>query len=117
MTKLRNESKAPFQITKLFVKICHAIFIYLPYLIKEMLISAIHVAKLVLNPKDMNPGLMKIEDMPSGKIGKVIYANSITLTPGTYTITLDSGEMLVHYIDRSSEENKEMKQKIEEMLC
>lgn len=34
-------------------------------------------------------------------LSRVIYANSITLTPGTVTVSLDEGELLVHSLTES----------------
>jgi multicomponent Na+:H+ antiporter subunit E len=35
-------------------------------------------------------------------MGHVIYANSITLTPGTITVTLENGDMMIHALTREA---------------
>ncbi|MGB7206276.1 MAG: Na+/H+ antiporter subunit E, partial [Anderseniella sp.] len=35
------------------------------------------------------------------EIGQVIYGNSITLTPGTITVDIENGELLVHALTQA----------------
>ena len=50
---------------------------------------------LAIEPK-LSPRLFTVPNPPRTELGKVIFANSITLTPGTVTITLGEEEILVH---------------------
>ena len=50
---------------------------------------------LAIEPK-LSPKLFTVPNPPRTDLGKVIFANSITLTPGTVTITLGENEILVH---------------------
>ncbi len=87
----------------------HKIFHYLIWLIGQIAISSFHVTKLVWgNAKDISPSLDKVslKDIPADK--RVLYANSITLTPGTLSVDLDENEISVHALESSSiEELKE----------
>lgn len=50
---------------------------------------------LAIEPK-LSPTMFTVPNPPRTDLGKVIFANSITLTPGTVTITLSEHEILVH---------------------
>ena len=45
--------------------------------------------------------LVRVETSQKGTLGRVIYANSITLTPGTVSVRLDEGAILVHALDEN----------------
>jgi multicomponent Na+:H+ antiporter subunit E len=63
----------------------------------EVLKSNIHVAVIVLKKKmPINPGF-DIVRMPLKKeLNQALYANAITLTPGTLTVDIVEGGILVH---------------------
>lgn len=50
---------------------------------------------LAVEPK-LSPRLFTVPNPPRSSVGKVIFANSITLTPGTVTVDLREDEILVH---------------------
>ena len=54
-------------------------------------------AKSGLNPKlPISPCLIRLRASQSTDLGQVIYANSITLTPGTITLDVRDDIILVH---------------------
>ncbi len=68
---------------------------------KDFLISVLkanlQVAYLVLNPRlPINPGIIRFNPGIRLVTGRVLLANSITLTPGTLTIFCTEEEMMVH---------------------
>lgn len=70
---------------------------YWPWLIKEIILANIDVAKAILGmTDDVKPSVFKIKASQLSDLGKTIYANSITLTPGTVAIALDDDEMTIH---------------------
>ena len=72
---------------------------YLVFLVKEIIMSNIAVAKIVLNPKmPISPGIVKFKTPLKKDIFKVFLANSITLTPGTFTIDIIDDYYYVHAI-------------------
>lgn len=72
---------------------------YTPWLLLEIMKSSIDVAKLTLAPSlPINPVLFPARASQDSDLGQVIYANSITLTPGTISIDLEPGSILVHAI-------------------
>lgn len=96
-----------------------AIVSYWPWLIKEIILSAWTVTKLILHPRlPISPTL--IEFVPSQKtdLGLVVHANSITLTPGTIAIEVEPGRMLVHALTRDGAgglQNSEMDRRCSEL--
>jgi multicomponent Na+:H+ antiporter subunit E len=73
------------------------IFGYYLWLIKEIIKANITVVKHIwLGEKSISPTLKKIKISQQTDMGKVIYANSITLTPGTVAIDLVDNEITVH---------------------
>lgn len=74
---------------------------YFFILLKEIIFSNIHVAKIVLS-KDMkiSPQFTNIRTSIKGNNNRVILANSITLTPGTLTAQLDDDTLLVHCLEK-----------------
>ena len=70
---------------------------YTLMLIKEILISNFNVAKIVLSPRmEISPTIVKIKTKIKSDFHKTIFANSITLTPGTLTISMNKDEIAVH---------------------
>ena len=70
---------------------------YTPWLLKEIVKSNILVALIILNPKlPISPCLIRLRASQSTDLGQVIYANSITLTPGTITLDVRDDIILVH---------------------
>lgn len=53
---------------------------------------------------DLSPRLFRVSAGQKTDFGRTIYANSITLTPGTVTVDLDSGEFIVHALLESMSE-------------
>ena len=74
---------------------------YIVLLIKEVIISNITVAKIVLSPKmEISPEVVKFESSLKSEILRVVLANSITLTPGTITIDMQGGIYTVHCLKK-----------------
>lgn len=76
---------------------------YFIILIIEIFKANIDIIKLVLskNPK-ISPTLKTIKVDLNSRISLVALANSITLTPGTITVSMNKNELLIHAI---TEEN------------
>ncbi len=70
-------------------------------ILKEIFVSSLTTTKLIwLNPSSINPCISWIEC--SSKQNRVLYANSITLTPGTMTIYIKDNKLLVHALNTQS---------------
>jgi len=76
--------------------------IYCGWLLKEILISSIAVVKIAFRKNlRIQPSLELIDTIQKNTIGIVAYANSITLTPGTVTLSTEDNHLLVHALDIS----------------
>ena len=69
--------------------------VYTIWLFKEIIKANIDTAKIIIlnNP---NPQNFRVKSTQKTEAGKVMYANSITLTPGTVTTQLDEDVLEVH---------------------
>lgn len=76
---------------------------YWPWLLKEIAKSAIEVSRLILDPRmPIDPSVLTIRGSQRTELGLVVYANSITLTPGTVTIALDGDRLTIHALTRGA---------------
>ncbi len=86
-----DEEGAPAQLG--FRPLTH----YAPWLIKEIVVSNFAVAKIILSRKmPLNRTIVTLPMGPKTELGRVILANSITLTPGTVSIYLDGDKVTIH---------------------
>ena len=75
---------------------------YIFWLLKEMLILTMHVVKLAWSRNlKIIPVIEPIKSIQQSDEGVVLYANSITLTPGTVTVNVVDNALLVHALDVS----------------
>ena len=75
------------------------IFAYWIWLSWEIVKSNIEVARHILDPAlPISPCLIRVKASQKSELGHVIYANSITLTPGTVSMLVQDRTILVHAI-------------------
>lgn len=80
-------------------------FGYICWLGKEITKANIDVARIILTPRlPISPVMVWVPATQRTDVGKVIYANSITLTPGTVSVAVTDDEILVHAITREAGE-------------
>lgn len=79
---------------------------YLPWLFFQIFVANIHVMRLTFHPNMMaliDPKIIRFKSRFEHEMSHFIFANSITLTPGTITIYVSNdGEYAVHAIDKKS---------------
>lgn len=76
---------------------------YATWLLGRIIMAALHVSRIVLDPKmPLSPRFIKHRTLLDNDYAKVIFGNSITLTPGTITAELRGSELVVHQIDDAS---------------
>lgn len=81
---------------------------YIAILIKEIIMANIAVSHMILTSKEvMEPVLVKFRTNLKTETARVLLANSITLTPGTITVSLEEDELVVHCLDKSLAEGME----------
>lgn len=96
------------QKEKIFFKKFFAFIRYAFVLIKEIVKANLAVIHMILTTKEeMEPVLVKFHTDLKTETARVILANSITLTPGTITVSLEGNEYLVHCLDKSLAEGME----------
>lgn len=79
--------------------------VYVWILVLEILKANIGVMNLILSPKyEAEPKIVRFRTDLKTDTARVILANSITLTPGTITVTLEKDEYTVHCLDGSMAE-------------
>ncbi|MEE9396396.1 MAG: Na+/H+ antiporter subunit E [Methylococcales bacterium] len=70
---------------------------YLFWLIGQIIMANIEVARIILDPKlPISPGMKTLKITQQTDLGRTIYANSITLTPGTISVLVEKDTILVH---------------------
>lgn len=72
---------------------------YLIILVVEVFKANVDIIKLVLSKDpEIKPTLLYFRTDLKSKVARVALANSITLTPGTITVTMNDDELLIHAI-------------------
>ncbi|MBN2280336.1 MAG: Na+/H+ antiporter subunit E [Candidatus Marinimicrobia bacterium] len=99
------------------ISVIRFIFVFL----RELIVSNLDVAKRVLSPSlPINPGFVIVNTRLKSNIGKLVLANSITLTPGTLTTEVKGQNLYIHWIDIKEDDmegaTKEIVQKFEKHL-
>ncbi len=66
---------------------------------KALVLSNLDVAFRVLHPRlPIAPGIVKVKTRLKTPLGRLLLANSITLTPGTITVEMRGEDIYVHWI-------------------
>lgn len=81
---------------------------YIPWLLREIMLSALQVTYLALHPRMrtlIEPRIVTFKSKLKSNVAQVALANSITLTPGTITIRVVDGEFYVHALSRRAAES------------
>jgi multicomponent Na+:H+ antiporter subunit E len=82
--------------------------LYWPWLLKEIVLANIDVGKAILGWRvPVAPTVFQVRASQRSELGRVIYANSITLTPGTVTIAVDDDRLTVHALTPGAVEGLE----------
>ena len=71
--------------------------LYVVWLVGQIVVANGTVVREVLRRKvTVSPRLIQVPGGQRDDLHQVIYANSITLTPGTVSVRLQDGEIVVH---------------------
>ncbi len=80
-------------------------FFFWPWLLKEIIKANVDIARVIVSRKmPINPAVIQVKATQETELGQVVYANSITLTPGTVTIDIDKDIISVHALTISAAE-------------
>lgn len=84
----------------------HSVFALLRYLrvFSIALVKAnLDMARRVLSPSlPIEPAMVEVETTLRSPLGRLMLANSITLTPGTLSVDQQDNRLLIHWIDDSA---------------
>lgn len=82
---------------------------YWPWLAVEIVKANLDVARTILaGPGAVTPAVFTVKASQSDDLGRTIYANSITLTPGTVTMGVENdGTLTIHALNASAREGLE----------
>ena len=76
-----------------------------PWLAGEVVKANVDVARCILNPSlPISPKVLSIKGSQRTDLGRVIFANSITLTPGTVSVHLEGDTIEVHALTQEAAE-------------
>lgn len=76
---------------------------YWLWLLREIISSSYDVARLIMQPSlPISPTVVELEAVSRSEVSQVILANAITLSPGTVTLDVHEGRLLVHCITRAA---------------
>lgn len=97
------------------------LLVYIPVFTWEMAKANFDVAYRVLHPKmPIHPGIVKVKTRLKSPLGIAFLANSITLTPGTFTIDLKDEFLYIHCINvrhqKLEEATKDIVSRFEKLL-
>ena len=80
--------------------------LYIPWLLFRIIVSNLRTAALILNPRlPIKPRLIRYRPGLRNPAALALLANSITLTPGTVMVEINSHELVVHALDEASAED------------
>lgn len=73
---------------------------YLMVFFRALVESNIDMARRVLSPSlPIHPAIVDVDTGLRSPLGRLLLANSITLTPGTLTVEVETERLRVHWID------------------
>jgi multicomponent Na+:H+ antiporter subunit E len=81
---------------------------YLPWLFYQIVLANLQVAYIVLHPRMfdlIDPHVIRFKTKLKRPISKVTFAQSITLTPGTITVSIHDDEFSVYALTRSASDS------------
>lgn len=90
--------RTDLMIFRKFFQILHYVFI----LIKEIIKANFAVIKMIMSSRyEIEPAVVRFKTDLKTPQARILLANSITLTPGTITVSLEEDEYVVHCLDKS----------------
>lgn len=85
------------EVSKLTFRTIKRLFVLFFVLLFNIAKSNIEVAKIVLSKKmPIDPGFVTIKNPLKRELNQALFANAITLTPGTLTVDMNDDEIVVH---------------------
>ena len=96
-----DEESVPIELVLRFLR-------YGPWLLWEIVRANVDVARRILDPRlPIQPRVIRVRASQRHDLSRTIYANSITLTPGTVSVDIEGDEITVHALSRDAAESLE----------
>ena len=90
---------------------------YVIWLVGEIFRANVRVARIILTPRlPISPIVVPFRAHQKTDLCKVIYANSITLTPGTITTGVEGDMLRIHALTWKDIDGRE-EDKMDQMIC
>jgi multicomponent Na+:H+ antiporter subunit E len=109
-----DQESQPFHLTR-------RLPMYLGWLTIQVIKSNLTVTRRIWMPgHTISPNVANLGLSQESALGKVIYANSITMTPGTVTLKVEGDDILVHSLsleDIATLQRGEMDRRVRELEC
>ena len=81
---------------------------YLVHFVVALVRANLDMARRVLTPAlPLHPEIVEVQTQLQSDLGRLLLANSITLTPGTLTVDVKDSRLLVHWVDSRAGTNLE----------
>lgn len=81
----------------------YSVLLYWFWLGREIIKSNIDVARRILSPRlPISPNIFTVRATQQSDLGRVTYANSITLVPGTVAMDVDEDVITVHALTQDA---------------
>ncbi len=83
------------------IQLLGGLLVYLPWLVCQIALANVAVARTILSPSmKLDPGCAWVPASQKTPVGLVVFANSITLTPGTVSLSVIEDRIQVHALSR-----------------
>lgn len=79
------------------------VLLYVPWLVREIITANLQIARVILSPRlRIQPHLIRVPASQRTAVGLAIHANTITITPGTISLDVRDGVILVHALTEAA---------------
>lgn len=90
-----------------------ATVLYFGYFFMELTKANLCLARIILSPSlPIAPGIVKVRTTLKTPMGRLLLANSVTLTPGTLSVEFDGEWLYVHWVNMETDDIEEASEKI-----
>ncbi len=108
LTGLFSSHSNLFREARVTPKALAYFIIYGLVFLKELIKSNLDVAGRVVMPSlPISPGIVKVKTSLKSRTGRMVLANSITLTPGTFTVETAGRYLYIHWLNVEAEDTEE----------